>query len=110
MASAAERLGPLQEVQLIGVARRGDRHFLLVRLRGERGEHPYTFVWNASPDGRLLGISTSGIEPRLRFQPEAAGGWAAFDRSSGESVPMRVEEGRLIIGRANAAVTADRPR
>jgi CubicO group peptidase (beta-lactamase class C family) len=109
LSSAAERIGPLQDASLIGVARRGERDFLLVRVRGERGVQDYTFVWNAAPDGRILGISTTGIEPRLRFQPEASGGWAAFDRSSGASVPMRVEEGRLVIGRGDAAVGADRP-
>ncbi len=99
----AERNGTIRDAELIGVARRGDEHFLVVRVRGERGTQDLTFVWQGAPTGRLLGM-TNALPTRLRFQPEAGGGWAAFDRRSGESVPLRVEGGRLVVGRGEGAV------
>ena len=82
---------------------RSQDHSLVVRVRGERGTQDRTFVWQGAPTGRLLGI-TNALPTRLRFQPEAGGGWAAFDRRSGESVPLRVEGGLGVVGRGRGGL------
>lgn len=110
LAEFAQRHGMIRDVELVGVARRGEQHFFLVRFRGERGFEELTFVWEGAPAGRLRGISGAGLATRLRFHPEASGGWAAFDRRSGETVPLRVEGGRLIVGRGELAVTAEKAK
>ena len=103
----AERRGTLQRAEWIGTARRGGEHFILIRFHGERGTEDVTFIWQAAPTGNLLGLSGSGLPPRLRFLPEASGGWAAFERRSGESVPLKVDGARLTVGRGDLAVTAE---
>lgn len=103
-----ERNGAFRDVTAVGAAMRGDEQFLLMRIHGERGTQDLTFVWRAEPEGRLLGMSLSGIQPVLRFQAEAGGGWAAFDRSTGEILRLRNEGQRIVIGGGENAVAAQR--
>ena len=112
LAAFAERHGAARGAEVLGTARREDRHFTVVRFRFERGVEDVAFVWQGEPQGRLLGISIGGLEPRLRFRGEAAGGYAAWDPRSGATVPLRVEgagaAARLLIGGGDQAAAASR--
>ena len=112
LAGFSERHGAPRAAEVLGTARREERDFTVVRFRFERGSEDVAFVWDVEPEGRLRGISIGGLEPRLRFRGEAAGGYAAWDPRSGESVPLRVEgsgpAARLHIGRGERAAVAVR--
>ncbi len=112
LAAFAERRGAARGAEVLGTARREDRHFTVVRFRFARGVEDVAFVWQGEPQGRLLGISIGGLEPRLRFRGEAAGGYAAWDPRSGATVPLRVEgagpAARLLIGEGDRAAAATR--
>jgi hypothetical protein len=99
-----ERIDRFKELQgnpigatLLGTARRGGDDFILVQFRFERGAEDVAFVWNGRPDGKLAGISPSGMPANLRFRAEESGGYAAFDRRSGASVGLHAERSRLVI-------------
>lgn len=102
LARFVERHGALQGFEVLGTARRGDRDYTLARVRYQGGAEEVAFVWQAEPEGRLLGISLDGMATELRFRAEAGGGFASWDPASGTSTALRTEGSgedlRLVFG------------
>ena len=104
------RIGPLVSYELLGSGRFvDDRLATVVKFQHRDGAVNRTYVWNR--DGRIVGVSMRGLEPRARLFPVGDGRFESWNAFTGVWVPVRF--GRdpggaktLTLGEGTAAVTA----
>lgn len=107
---AEARLGPLVGHEVLGSGRFvDDRLATVVKFVHRDGSVNRTYVWNR--DGRIVGVSMRGLDPRARLFPVGNGRFESWDAFTGVSVPVRFGQeasgGKtLTLGEGPAAMTA----
>jgi CubicO group peptidase (beta-lactamase class C family) len=90
MAAWTEQYGALTGHRVLGTAFR-EEDVTLVRFEFERGDVDRLYVWDPDGDGRLLGMSRSGIEPVLHVYPQPDGTFASWENRRGTCRPLTIE-------------------
>jgi hypothetical protein len=90
MAEWTEQYGALTGHRVLGSAFR-EEDVTLVRIEFERGHVDRLYVWDPESDGKLLGVSRSGMEPVLHVYPQPDGTFASWENRWGTCRPLTIE-------------------
>lgn len=101
--------GALRGHEILGSAMRPQRDVTVVRFQFERGHADRVYVWDMEAQEQLLGYSRRGLDTRLRCLPVGPGVFASWDRMTGESRPLRIDDdGMVTLGTGEQAVRGRR--
>ncbi len=108
-----EEHGALRGHEILGSAMRPGRDVTVVRFLFEHGHEDRAYVWDEAAEERLLGYSRRGLDTQLRFFPVAGGTYASWDRMTGSSKPLRIEQHEdgslgITLGVSDGAVRGQR--
>lgn len=90
MAEWAEQYGAPTSHRVLGTAFR-EEDVTMVRVEFERGYVDRLYVWDPESDGKLLGVSRSGMEPVLHVYPQPDGTFASWENRRGTCRPLTIE-------------------
>ena len=94
--------GALTGYEILGTAMRNGRDVTVARHHFERGHDDSAFIWDSEQEERLLGRSSRGLNPGLRFVPTGDSTFGSWDGGFSDSQPIRFSEGGESLSIAGA--------
>ena len=108
--SNEREFGPLKGFSILGTALRNGRDVTVARHHFENGHYDSTFVWDPDQEAHLLGRSSRGLDPQLRFISTGASNFGSWDGgfSDSRSLSFSVASGSLTLGSLFGDIVAER--
>jgi CubicO group peptidase (beta-lactamase class C family) len=83
-----DEFGPLTGFSILGTALRDGRDVTIARHHFENGHYDSAFVWDPDQEEHLLGRSSRGLDPKLRFVPTGESSFGSWDGGFSDSRPL----------------------
>jgi prepilin-type processing-associated H-X9-DG protein len=107
-----DEFGALIDFSIFGTALRDGRDVTVARHLFENGHYDSAFVWDPDQDEHLLGRSSRGLDPELRFVPTGESRFGSWDGGFSDSRPLSFTNAgqTLTLGGPLGDIVANRVR
>ena len=107
-----DEYGALIGFSIFGTALRDGRDVTVARHLFENGHYDSAFVWDLDQEEHLLGRSSRGLNPELRFVPTGESMFGSWDGGFSDSRGLSFQDGgkNLTLGGPLGDIVADRVR
>jgi hypothetical protein len=105
-----EEFGSLTGFSILGTALKDGRDVTVARHLFENGHYDSAFIWDPDHEENLLGRSSRGLNPELRFVPTGESTFGSWDGGFSDSRPLRFTDAgaSLTLGGPSDDIVADR--